>query len=419
MRFFNFGGGDKASKQPNVVNRISDYMFGFSGNNSAVAPALTNETALETAAVLAAVKVISQDIAKTPLRLVEEYSDGDLIRNRELRNHWAVRLLSVKPNSWQTPMEFMETMMINALLGKGALAIKVMNYNKTEVLELLPVPAGIWTAETMNDFSVQYRINFSDGTQRVYLQDEVLFFRGISLNGYTSVSMIEKARQAIGLSTSMENQQLQLAASGGNPSGVLTVEAAIDAVQKAKIKAAWDLAYGANGTGGVAILDSAAKFESVSMSMADSQFIENRKHQIEEVARVFNIQPLFLGHNAGINVDGVDAAIRFHFKNCLTPWFTRIEQALRRDILGNKPNIKFDFDDRELLRGDLKAQSEAYTKLLGSGGSQAIISLNEARYEFGYDPINEDWAKVPSKGGYANVAGMDKIEEGVKLIKGE
>ena len=418
MRLFNFGNGGKS--QPNVIRRVSDYFFGVMGGNQAVAPTLTNESILETASVLAAVKVITEMVSTTPINLLQEYAEGDLIMTKPASQHPAYKLLHPKygkPNSWQTPHDFMAVMMINALLGRGALAIKVVVAG--QVRELIPVPAGAFTVETLSDYGVQYRVQFSDGSQQVFTQDQVLFVHGISLDGYTAVSMLDKARQAVGLAKSLENQQLQLAAKGGNPSGILTLQGELAADRKTMLRDAWNAAYGAGGSGGIAVLDGGAGFSPVSMSMADSQFIENRRFQIEEVGRIFNIQPLFLGHNAGVNVDGVDAALRLHVKTCLRPWYIRFEQVLNRDILGNAPGFFFDFDEKDLLRGDMKAMIDSFTKGLGAGGAAGIFSVNEVRQEFGLNPINEEYALKPTMGGYAQAAGLDKIREGVSLLDPE
>lgn len=389
------------TSSPRVVTSISDFISNFIASNRATAPVLTLESSLETQAVLAAVKCIVSSVSSTPLRLMEEYEENGLEYNRVAKKHPLYKLLDSRkgrPNMWQTPQQFVESMLVNAILGKGGLAMKTIVRGK--VTELIPVPAGAWTAFPQPDTSVLYRVILADGREVTLKQDEVVFIRGISLDGYSGVSFIEKARKAVGMSHYLEDQQLQLAASGGNPSGVLTFVDTLAADRKAAIRESWQSAYGPGGKGGVAILDAGAKFEGVSMSMADAQFIENRKFQIDEIARAFNIQPLFLGQNGGINPDGVDAAMRFHVKNCLMPWFKGIEACLNRDLLSQEDNFYFDFDERELLRGDLKELMETYMLGMGQGGSAGIFSPNEVRKEFGENPINEPWAMKPTKGGY-------------------
>lgn len=405
--------------KPAIVNRVSDYGFSVSGGGITTATQ-TRETILETASVLGAVKVISEMVATTPINLKREYQENGLTLNKEATDHWAYYLLHPKfgkPNSWQTPIEFISGMLIHAILGKGALALKVIVNG--QVRELIPVKSSDFIVETFNDYTVQYRVTFADGYQQTFTQDQVLFIKGPSLDGYVGISVLEKARKAVGIASSLEQQQYKMAATNGTPAGVLSVTGELPAERKMQLREAWQAAYGPNGTGGTAILDNGADYKSLSMTMADSQFIENRKFQIEEVARIFNIQPIFLGHNAGVNVDGIDAAMRFHVKSCLGPWFKRIEQCLNRDVLGNAKGIYFDFDENDLLRGDIKAMMDSFTKSLGAGGSAGIFSVNEVRYEFGLNPINEEWAIKPTEGGYSLSAGVDKIKEGISQISGD
>lgn len=152
-----------------------------------------------------------------PIRLIEETAAGTEVRTRVARDHWAHRLLSRKPNSWQTPHEFIEGMTFAAVLGMGALAIKV-RVGK-EVRELLPVPPAALRVEQSSDYGVRYVVTFADGTVQHFGQDDVLFFRGPSLDGITAIPAFAKARRAIGLTRAPEEQQANLAENGGRPSG--------------------------------------------------------------------------------------------------------------------------------------------------------------------------------------------------------
>ena len=165
----------------------------------------TLEEALEVNAVFAAARVIAEGVAQMPIRLIEETAAGTEIRTRVAWDHWANRLLSRKPNSWQTAHEFIEGMTFAAVLGIGALAIKV-RVGK-EVRELLPVPPAAWRVEQSSDYGVRYVVTFADGTVQHFAQDDVLFFRGPSLDGITAIPAFAKARRAIGLARALEGQQ--------------------------------------------------------------------------------------------------------------------------------------------------------------------------------------------------------------------
>lgn len=415
--------GRNEPTEPVVVRSVTDTSGFFLSNPSAVAPALNSTSAFETSAIMAAVSAITDDIAKLPINLIKVSKVNGLERRERITEHPLLDLLNHKPNNWQTPFEFKESMLMGALLGTGAVAVKNQFRDTSGKLsgfptELIPILPGSFTVDQMSDNSMQFKVNQTLKDTRVYTSDEVVFLRGISANNYTGIRILDLARKAVGIASSLENQQLQLAATGGRPSGILSTSEPLSPEKKAATKAQWQAAYGPGGSGGVAVLDSGASYETISMSAVDSQFVENRRLQIEEIARFFKVQPLFLGHNAGVNVDGVDAAMRLHVTKTLMPWISRFEEALRLSLLPDMPGYYFQIDTRELMRGDLKAMSESYTKLMGVGGSGGILSLNEIRYEFDQDLIDEDWAKVPSKGGYAEVAGIVKTDGSVQRVEG-
>ncbi|WP_112312261.1 phage portal protein [Pseudogemmobacter bohemicus] len=398
-----FGIFEKKSTEPkkSIVHRVSE-SFGWSfGGTSATAPALDNQTALETSAVLCAVKTISEGIASTPLRVMENYTDSGLDKVRVARNHWANRLVN-NPNGFMTASDFWEMAAAAATLGKGFMAIKVQV--KDEIRELIPVPSGSWVMEILNDFTYQFRVTQADGRQVIYGQNAVFYFKGLSLDGYSGISSIEKARKAVGIASALEGQQLQTSAMGGRPSGCLTFENPLTPDQAKGIQEAWNSKFGPNGQGGIAVLDGKTTFSQMQQNAVDSQFIENRKFQVAEIARIFKINIAFMG-DAPITAE----LMRWHITNSLRPWYVRIEQALNKQILNNDPKYFADFDELDLLRGNHQAMGTFFKDALGAGGSQAWMSVNECRAEMGLNPINEEWAIGVSKGGYElSAAAKDK-----------
>lgn len=392
----------------NVVRSVGDFL-GFLSWGGSGTKKLNNTTALESAAVMCAVKVIAEALASMPISVVETSEVDGRERTKKLRTHWATRLLSKKPNSWQTSYEFIEGMAINAILGSGALAIKVKVGN--EVRELIPVPAGAWVQEQLSDSRAQYRVTYSNGNQQIFSQDQVLFVRGISLDGYSGLRAIESARKAIGISMTLEEQQEKLGSSGGKPSGVLSFENELKEETKRQLAESWSAKFGPNGTGGIAILDGKASFNSFTMSNTDSQFIENRKFQIEEIARAFKVpaQMLMLAGSSGFS--NSDDTFRHFTKFTLLPWVRRFEDALNRDLLDNADDLYIDMDERALLRGDIITQSNYWGKALGGGGIPAVMTVNEVRAEAGFDAYPEEWADQLSKGGYAAVSGFGENDE--------
>lgn len=373
-------------------------LAGWIGWGSASGVVVNEINALDVTAVFCGARVISEGLAQMPIRLVEEtYSDSGVRTLKVKSDHWAHRLLAIKPNGWQTSYEFREGMIFNAVLGKGAIAIK--NVVRGQVRELLPVPAGSWSVEQLSDWTLRIRVDYVDKTHGYFGLGDVLYVRGPSIDGFQGLPAIRAAREAIGLSTMLERQQAKLAGSGGKPSGVLSFANKLSPEASGKLRDTWQAKYGPNGEGGIAILDGDAKFHSMTMTSVDAQHLETRRMQVEEIARALRVQPIMLMQaDKAATYASAEQMFRMHVTHTLGPWMARFEQALARDVLGNETGLKFDLDERELLRGDFKDQAEYYTKALGSGGQPAWMTPNEIRLEIGLNPVSDEHADTLSRG---------------------
>ena len=381
-----------------TVNQISG-MVGWAGWGTSSGATVTEWTALDVTAVFCAARVISEGIGQMPVRIVAETfsADTDLPTTKIDRTHWAHKLLAIKPNGWQTSYEFREGMIFNASIGKGAIAIK--NTVRGEVRELLPVPAGCWSIEQLPDWTLRIRVDYSDKTHGYFSLSQVFYIRGPSLNGYDGLPAIRQAREAIGLSKALESQQAKLAGNGGKPSGVLSFGAGLSKESREKLRETWGQKFGVNGEGGVAILDGDAKFQSMTMTSVDAQYIETRRLQIEEIARAFRVQPIMLMQaDKAATFASAEQMFRNHVIHTLGPWVVRFEEAANRDILGNVAGLRIDLDERNLLRGDFKDQAEYYAKALGAGGTPAWMTQDEVRSEVGLNPIGDNGANLLSRG---------------------
>jgi HK97 family phage portal protein len=207
------------------------------------------------------------------------------------------------------------------------------------------------------------------------------------------------AREAIGLSVALEQQQAKLAGNGGKPSGILSFKQKLAPETANKLRETWQERYGPNGTGGVAVLDGDAAFQSMTMTSVDAQHLETRRLQIEEIARAFRVLPIMLMQaDKAATFASAEQMFRNHVIHTLGPWIERFEQAANRDILGNETGLSVDLDERNLLRGDFKDQAEYYTKALGAGGQPAWMTVNEIRAEIGLNPVSDEWAGTVSQG---------------------
>lgn len=395
-----------------TINQLAG-MAGWMGWGSSSGIAVNEYTAIDVTAVFCAARVIAEGLGQMPVRVVaESFETTELPRMRIQRDHWAHRLLAVRPNDWQTSYEFREGMIFTAALAKGAIAIK--NVVGDQVRELLPVPAGSWSVEQRADWSLLFRVDYSDKTHGYFTRDQVFYLRGPSLNGYEGLSAVRQAREAIGLSQALERQQSKLAGNGGKPSGVLSFGQPLKPETKEKLRETWQAKFGAGGDGGIAILDGDAKFHSMTMTSVDAQYIETRRLQIEEIARVFRVQPIMLMQaDKAATFASAEQMFRNHVIHTLGPWVERFEQAANRDILSNATGLRIDLDERNLLRGDFKDQAEYYAKALGAGGTPAWMTQNEIRAEVGLNPVDDDSANRLSAGAMNPGAKPEGAQDGV------
>lgn len=362
------------------------------GTNSGVS--VNPNTAVQVPAVICAVRVISEGIGQMPARVIAEDYDGEgRLTRRVARKHWAHKLLAVRPNEFQTSFEFKEYAIIACILDRGFLGIK--NEVDGEVREILPLPIGTWSIERIpNTWNYYFRVHYANGTTGDFAPSQVVYMRGPSLDGWQSLPALSAAREAIGLSMALEKQQAKLAGNGGKPSGVLSFAETLKPESRERLRQLWQERFGPNGEGGVAVLDGAAKFESMTMTSVDAQHLETRQFQVEEIARAFRVHPNKLMHSGNqATFASAESFARVHVVDTLGPWMRRFEEVMTRDVLGNKPQLRVDLDERQLLRGDFADQAEFYTKALGAGGhGTQFMTLNEVREEMGLNPITQDWA---------------------------
>jgi HK97 family phage portal protein len=372
---------------------------------------ISAETAVHSSAVLCAIKVISEGIAQMPVRVVAEDYDGEKVIRSTARDHWAHELLSRRPNEFQTAFEFREYVITAALLDKGFLGIKNQLSNG-KVSEVLPLPMGSWTINRdTNSWKHYFRVGYANGTTGDFLPEQCVYLRGPSLDGWRGLPGLTAAREAIGLSVALERQQARLAGNGGKPSGVLSFQETLSPDRRDKLRELWQERFGPNGEGGVAVLDGAAKFESMTMTSVDAQYMETRQFQIEEIARAFRVHPIMLMHsNSTTTFASAEQHFRNHVVHTLGPWIRRFEEVFNRDILENSKDLRVDLDERALLRGDFKDQAEYYTKALGAGGQPGWMTVNEIRAERDMNAYDEEWAdEVPR--GAMNGGGADGAQE--------
>jgi len=375
--------GQPETKVLDASALLYDNLFGGPASKSGVAVSV--ESSLKVTAVLACVRVLSEGIAQLPLKLYQERDDGV---KQIAKSHPLYKKLWRRPNGFQTSFEWRESKMLHACLTHGGFDIISRN-GVGEVLEFLPVMPGQVRVIQSADYSVSYEISNGAGTRRSYPKASILHLKGPSWNGFSGLEAIIQAREAIGLSIAAEESLARLYSNGARPSGLLSTDSKLEPANLDKIKRAFQEGYaGLQNAFRTIVLDAGMKFSQMSMSPVDSQTHESRKHQIEEICRVFRVFPQMIGY--GDKTSTYASAEQFfmaHVTHTLMPWIERFEQMLAVQLLteeeldaGYFPK----FSVAALLRGDAKSRAEYYA----SGILNGWMTRNESRKLEDLDPLD-------------------------------
>lgn len=323
---------------------------------------VTPDSAMQTSAVYAAVRVLSESVASLPFLVYQRLNSGG--KERAPRHH-NYSILHDRPNSWQTAFEFWEMITAMLCLRGNAYLFKVKT-NDGKTRELLPLKVDAVTVEQQPDWSIRYHV--ANGNSReigTFTANKILHIRGLSLDGIVGISPIAYHRDAIGLAIEAENYGSRYFRNSANPSGVLEHPRTIGDEAQERLRNHWKKTYGGKNTGGVAILEEGMQYRPITMNNEDSQFIETRQFQIEEIARIFRVPAVLLQHADKTSTYASSEQFFLSFtKYTLLPWLRRIEAAINRDLFSATSNCYAEFLIDALERADAKTRSEFYASAL-------------------------------------------------------
>jgi len=340
------------------------------GNQSSSGQAVTDETAMRVAAVFACVRLRSGAVANMPVHIKRRVDD----RTREdATDHSLWELFHRRPNRWQKPAQFKRMMEAHVLLRGNAYA-QISRGLGGRVIGLTPLHPGRIKVRQRADMTLEYLFTRKDGQRVIFGQDEILHLCGLSLDGITGLSAISYAREAIGLSMSMEQHGGSVFRNGANVSGALKLPAgrSLDKEQSERLKAEFDeFRAGGNREGKVILLEDGLDYQQLAMNAEDAQWIEARKFSRGDIAMFFGVPPHMIGDTEKTTSwgTGIEAQaqgfVTYTLEDSLTMW----EEALNADCLDPERDrdIYARFNRNALVRGDLKARWDSYVKGLQWG----------------------------------------------------
>lgn len=348
--------------------------FMRTGSGTASGAYVNASKALQNMALLRCVTLISESIGMLPLNLVER---GD--EKRYATAHPLYDILKAKPNTWQTAYEFKALMQLRVMMHGNAYARVI--WSRGQVLRLIPMCPKRVTAELDDSWNMAYKFTRKDGHQITLPAEEVFHLRDLSEDGVVGLSRVRLAHEAIGIAQQAEKAAARLFKNGVMAGGALSAAGALTDKAFGRLQESINDKTGAENAGKWMILEEGLKAEQFANTAADSQHLENRNHQIEEIARAMGVpRPLLMMDDTSWG-SGIEQLAILFIQFSLQHWFTIWEQGIERTLLSKDDNKKLraKFNERALLRGTLKDQAEFFTKALGSGGHAPWMTQNEVR----------------------------------------
>jgi len=348
---------------------ISERLSSASGEN------VTADTALTVSAVYACVRVLSETVASLPLFIYKSRKNGG---KDPVRDHYLWELLHNTPNPEQTSYEFWEQGMAHLNLRGNFFAQKIREQSG-KLVELIPLLPDNMVIERTPGGVLVYKYKDENGKENELKRDQVWHVKGMSIDGIVGLSPIAQAKESIGLAMAADKYGARFFRNSARPSGYIKYPGTLKEVAQANLKQSWNENYGGANSQGTAILEENAEYHQISLTNEDAQFLESRQFQIEEIARIFRVPCVLIGHPD--NTSTYASAEQFFLSfvvHTIRPWVTRIEKSINVHLVSEqdrKKGIFAEFKLDGLLRGDTASRFAAYAIAIAN----RIMNANEVR----------------------------------------
>ncbi len=395
------------SRDKPVTNSTNGSGYRFLFGPSTAGKNVTERSSMQMTAVYSCVRILSEAVAGLPLHLFEYDENGS--KKKAIDNPMYF-ILHDEPNPEMTSFVFRETLMTHLLLWGNAYA-QIIRNGKGDIVALYPLMPDRMTVDRDEHGQLYYSYVVRD-TDAPTLKDttvilppsQVLHIPGLGFDGLVGYSPIAMAKNAIGMSIAAEEYGAKFFSNGASPGGVLEHPGVVKDPER--IRESWQSTFGGSGNSNkIAVLEEGMKFTPISISPNEAQFLETRKFQIDEIARIFRIPPHMLADLEKSSFSNIEQQSLEFVKYTLDPWVARWEQSMNRRLLtaDQKSEFFFKFNVDGLLRGDYQSRMNGYAV----GRQNGWMSANDIRELENMDKI------PPEEGGnlYLINGNMTKLKD--------
>ena len=383
-----FGFGQARDKP---VDKAADAGYSFLFGRTTSGKPVNERTAMQTMAVYACVRILAEAIASLPLHVYEYQDDGG---KKLVHDHPLYYLLHDEPNPEMTSFVFRETLMSHLLIWGNAYA-QIIRDGAGRVLGLYPLLPDKMDVQRDDKGNIYYVYSRNSDENPMFKEygniklkaEDVLHIPGLGFDGLIGYSPIAMAKNAVGMTLACEEYGASFFANGANPGGVLEHPGVLK--DPSKVRESWNSVYrGVNNAHKIAVLEEGMKYQQIGIPPEEAQFLETRKFQINEIARLYRIPPHMVGDLDKSSFSNIEQQSLEFVKYTLDPWVIRWEQSLQRSLLlpGEKGKYFIKLNVDGLLRGDYQSRMNGYAV----GRQNGWFSANDIREMENMNPIPDE-----------------------------
>ncbi len=315
-------------------------------------------TALGIAAYFAAIRNISEDIGKLPIRLFRPRKDGG---KDVVLNHPLLSLLNVQFSPSMTAMTGWETIMSHALGWQGGYFEILRAGEGGRPLEMWPMnPMTTTVIQKGDGFPVQFKITHKDGSQDTLEDMDVFHLHGLGFSGFTGYIIARIGKSSIGPALAANQFRFSFFQNGATSSMVITVPTSWSDIATENFrKDINEKHFGSKNAYRAMILEAGATAEAISSDPQKSQLVQTLKFNVEDVARWFRIPPNKIGHLERATFSNIEEENRNYVIDTLQAWDIRVCQEIQRKLITPGENLICEHDYGMLLEADLEKRTAA------------------------------------------------------------
>jgi len=406
----------RADAQPNwqgtvpLTSNVILNALGLGDNGTSVT---TPEQAMAIAAVARATQILAGGVAGAPREVITT-ADGKPVVNHRL---------VFEPHPMMDDFAFWELAMLHMIYeGNFYGLIKFEGpKSKRTIKSITPLnPKSVHPKAVVKGRGAKmqwtdtvYVMTLEDGTQVGLPSDEVFHLAGLGFDGLAGISLLKYARNVLESTNNSDVFANKFYSNGSLMSGVLTTDKRLDETAAEGLKQRWrKKVQGINNAFDIVVLDSATRFEQISLSPQDAQWLEARKFNVHEIARIFGVHPqLLMELSDGVSESGTEMKSADFVAFTLDNWTNRISASASRQILPDGQRLAF--HTKQLVQPDMRTRSSAAVMWRKA----QVKSINELRQEEGLPALDDPRASDPfyiepkQTGGAAEPGGNQGEEE--------